>query len=136
MTRKSGNGGKKPLTIVEFRAENIKRLKAVTIRPDPEQPVVVLTGRNRQGKTSVLDTIWMALGGQAAIPPKPIRAGEDQGCGRLDLGEFVVERRITEKGAYLKVTNRDGFEPKKVQSFLCHLICYSVSVRACIHYGT
>lgn len=107
-----------PLKIIEFRAENIKRLKAVTIRPDPEQPVVVLTGKNRQGKTSILDTIWMALGGQSAIPPKPIRSGENQGYGRLDLGEFVIERRITEKGAYLKVTNKEGFEPKKVQSFL------------------
>ena len=108
----------KPLTIVQFQAENIKRLKAVTIRPDPEQPVVVLTGKNRQGKTSVLDTIWMALGGQAAIPSKPIRTGEESAFARLDLGEFVVERRITEKGAYLKVTNKEGFEPKKVQSFL------------------
>jgi len=107
-----------PLKIVEFRAENTKRLKAVTIRPDPDASVVVLTGKNRQGKTSVIDAIWVALGGKSAIPSKPIRTGEKEATVSLDLGEFVVERKITEKGAYLRVATKDGMEPKSVQGFL------------------
>lgn len=107
-----------PLKIIEFRAENTKRLKAVTIRPDPEQPAVVLTGKNRQGKTSVIDAIWFALGGKSAIPSQPIRTGEKEAVATLDLGEFIVERRITEKGAYLNVTTPDGFKAPGAQTFL------------------
>jgi prefoldin subunit 5 len=107
-----------PLKIIEFHAENTKRLKAVTIRPDAEQPVVVLTGKNRQGKTSVLDAIWFALGGKSSIPSQPIRAGEKEAVATIDLGEFIVERRITEKGTYLNVTTRDGFKATSAQTFL------------------
>jgi recombinational DNA repair ATPase RecF len=39
----------------------VKRLRAVTIRPDGS--LVQISGRNAQGKTSVLDAIEMALGG-------------------------------------------------------------------------
>lgn len=107
-----------PLKIIEFRAENTKRLKAVTIRPDPKEPVVVLTGKNRQGKTSIIDAIWFALGGKSSIPGKPIRTGEKEAVATLDLGEFVVERRITEKGAYLNVTTKEGFKAPSAQTFL------------------
>lgn len=107
-----------PLKIIEFRAENTKRLKAVTIRPDPEHPVVVLTGKNRQGKSSIIDAIWMALGGKSSIPGKPIRAGETEAVATLDLGEFIVERRITDKGAYLNVTTKEGFKAPSAQNFL------------------
>lgn len=107
-----------PLNIMEFRAQNVKKLKAVQIRPDQSSPVVLLTGKNRQGKTSVLDSIWMALGGASMIPSKPIRDGEESGECTLDLGEFLVTRRFTPKGEYLNVTTKDGFKAPKPQEFL------------------
>ncbi|NGZ99665.1 AAA family ATPase [Nocardioides sp. W3-2-3] len=57
----------------------MKRLKAVEITPDGTMQVI--SGRNAQGKTSVLDAIWLALGGGTAArtTPRPIRDGEDQG---------------------------------------------------------
>jgi recombinational DNA repair ATPase RecF len=60
-----------PLHIVELRSENFARLRAVAIRPDG--PVVQITGRNAQGKTSVLNSIWTCLKGRAVAPPQPIR---------------------------------------------------------------
>ena len=53
--------------ILKLTAENLLRLKAVEITPDGE--LVVVGGRNAQGKTSVLDAIEMALGGKRKIPP-------------------------------------------------------------------
>ena len=52
------------MKIVKLTAENVKRLRAVEITPDGN--TVVISGRNGQGKTSVLDSIWFALGGGPA----------------------------------------------------------------------
>ena len=108
-----------PLKIVSFQAENIKRLKAVTIVPDPGNPMVVITGKNGQGKTSIIDSIWMGLGGQSLIPSKPIRNGETEGSLTLDLGQFIVQRRFKESGnSYLEVKTKEGFSAKSPQTFL------------------
>ena len=107
-----------PLKIVSFVARNTKKLKAVRIDPDPLRPIVVLTGKNRQGKTSVLDSIWYALGGQKSIPGKPIRDGETEAMVCLDLGQFIVERRFTANGAYLEVKTKEGFKAPSPQTFL------------------
>lgn len=84
-----------PLRIIEFRAENFKRLKAVDIRPDAD--VIEVTGRNGQGKTSVLDAILAAIGGGRALPMKPIREGCERATIKLDLGEIRIERRFRQK---------------------------------------
>ena len=78
------------MKIVELQAENVKRLKAVEITPDGTMQVI--GGRNAQGKSSVLDAIWLALGGGKASKetPLPIRDGEDKASVRLDLGDLVV----------------------------------------------
>lgn len=112
--------GKKqnPLRIIEFHAEHVKRLNAVTIRPDPEQSVVLLTGKNRQGKSSTIDAIWWALGGKSAIPSKPIKKGASGAMIQLDLGEFTVTRRFTENGKYLEIRTKDGFKAPRPQEFL------------------
>lgn len=109
---------KPPLRIVEFHARSIQKLKAVTIRPDPSKPVVLLTGKNRQGKTSILDGIWMAIGGKSCIPSKPIRQGEKDAEASIDFGEFYVIRKITENGEYLDVRSKEGFKAPKPQDFL------------------
>jgi hypothetical protein len=111
--------------IVELRAENIKRLSAVTIRPEGQ--VVEITGRNEQGKSSVLDAIWMALGGAEVIPAEPIRKGQDEAMVRLDLGDFTVTRKFRRKedGEFttlLVVETPDGMRPKSPQTMLNELV--------------
>ncbi|GAG42212.1 unnamed protein product, partial [marine sediment metagenome] len=78
------------LTILGLRAENVKRLKVVEIRPDADGGLVVIAGPNAAGKTSVLDSIAMALGGKRLIGPKPIRAGQKTASVKVDLGELIV----------------------------------------------
>lgn len=78
------------MKIVQLEAENVKRLRAVTIRPDGN--LVEITGRNGQGKSSVLDAIWWALTGTTHIQAVPIRKGENKARIRLDLGDIKVVR--------------------------------------------
>jgi len=120
----SGNGSGKadrPIRIIEFLAQNSKILKAVQIFPE-NKDIVILTGKNRQGKSSVIDSIWMALGGKEHISDMPIRRGEDAAEIYLDLGAFTVTRKITEKGESLKVKNKDGFSTTSPQVFLNSLL--------------
>ena len=78
------------MKIIELQAENVKRLKAVEITPNGT--LQVIGGKNAQGKSSVLDAIWLALGGGKAAKdtPLPIRDGEATAKVRLDLGDLVV----------------------------------------------
>ena len=82
------------MKIVSLTAENIKRLVAVEIRP--EDNFVEITGRNGSGKTSVLDSIWWALGGTRGHQKKPIRDGETRARITLDLGDIIVKRTFRE----------------------------------------
>lgn len=96
------------LRIVKFRAENIKRIKAIDVTPDPNGNLVLFTGRNGQGKTSILDHIMYGLGGEGLIPDSPIRKGEEKATETIDLGEYKITRTFTHKGSYLKVVSSDG----------------------------
>lgn len=109
-----------PLKIVELTAENVKKLRAIRITPGGG--VVTVTGRNGQGKTSVLDAIWWALEGASHIQAVPIRRGEESARIRLDLGELVVERRFTDKGSALVVENAEGARYKSPQGMLDALL--------------
>lgn len=102
--------------IIRLEAENIKRLSAVTI--DPKGNVVVIGGKNGQGKSSVLDSIQYALGG-ATDDAMPVRKGEEKGKIVVDLGDIVVRRSFTAAGGTaLVIKNADGVEQKSPQSIL------------------
>ncbi len=103
------------MKIIKLTASNIKRLVAVEITPDGN--VVEITGKNMMGKSSVLDSIWYALGGKKAQPDVPIRRGQKTAEVYLDLGDIRVTRKWTDKGSYLSVTNAEGLKfgnPQKV----------------------
>lgn len=110
------------MKIVEFTAENVKRLRAVDITP--AEHVQVVAGRNAQGKTSVLDAIWLALGGGTASKgtARPIRDGEDTARVRLDLGDLVVTRTWTGDKTALKVESADGAKYSSPQGVLDALV--------------
>lgn len=110
------------MKIIELQAENVKRLKAVDITPDGT--LQIIGGRNAQGKSAVLDSIWLALGGGKASKdtPLPIRDGEEKASVTLDLGELVVTRSWTQKGTQLKVANADGATYSSPQKMLDELV--------------
>lgn len=108
------------LRIVKLTAENYKRLKAVEITPTGE--LVEITGRNKQGKTSVLDAIWAALENVKVGDAMPIRRGANKAVIRVDLGEIVVQRLFTEKGSKLTVEGADGAQFPSPQTMLDSLL--------------
>ncbi|MCL6479616.1 MAG: AAA family ATPase, partial [Peptococcaceae bacterium] len=111
------------MKIIKLQAENIKRLKAVEITPDGN--TVIISGKNGQGKSSILDSIWLALaGGEAAKNmPRPIRDGEKKANVHLDLGDLVVTRTWTDNDkSYLRVDNKDGATYKSPQKMLDALV--------------
>lgn len=87
--------------------ENVKRIKAVQLEPS-KNGLTVIGGKNRQGKTSVLDSIAWALGGDKFKPSAPMREGsvvEPHLKITLDNG-IVVER--SGKNSSLKVIDSTG----------------------------
>ena len=106
------------MKIIQFNAENVKKIKAVEIKPSSY--VVEISGKNENGKTSLLDAIYYALGGKEALKStaKPIRSGEKSAKIKLDLGDVVVERRFTEKDSYLSVTTKEGAKFPSPQALL------------------
>ena len=62
------------IKINEFEIENVKRVKAVAYEPT-ESGLTIIGGKNGQGKTSVLDSIAWALGGNKFAPSQPYRDG-------------------------------------------------------------
>lgn len=109
------------MKVVKLVAENVKKLKAVTIEAG-KNAVLKITGANEQGKTTVLDCIMWALAGTKQIQEQPIRKGEKKARIQLDLGDMIVTRRFTEKSSVLEVTNKDGAVFKSPQAILDNLI--------------
>ena len=109
--------------IIRLQSTNYKRLKAVEITPDKDGNLVIVAGKNGQGKSSVLDSITAALGGvNAKTTPKPIRDGEDRAEIILETEDLVVTRRFTPSGSTLKVTSPDGATYPKAQARLDDLL--------------
>lgn len=117
------DGKKKRLRIVSLEAENFKRLEAVEIVPSGD--MVVVTGANAAGKSSVVDSIFAALKARAILKeiPQPVREGQDKATITLDLGGYVVVRTITPDGkTSLKVTTGEGVPVKSPQAAIDGLL--------------
>lgn len=114
------------MRIVELRAENVKRIRAITIRPDGN--VVTISGENGAGKSSTLDAIMYAMGGKSSHPPEVIRRGEASAQVVLELDDLVVERRWVAGdehmagGTTLEVRSKDGAKYSSPQAMLDKLV--------------
>ena len=93
--------------INSLELENVKRIRAVALEPTPNG-LTVIGGRNNQGKTSVLDAICWALGGEKYRPSKAQREGALlPPTLKVTLSNgIVVERKG--KNSALKVTDPNG----------------------------
>jgi DNA repair ATPase RecN len=108
------------MKIIRLQSENVKRLRAVDITPT--SPVVVIGGQNGQGKSSVLDSIAMALGGSGEVPDMPVRQGEKGAKIILELDGLVIKRTFTAAGGTaLVVENKEGARYPKPQDMLDRL---------------
>ncbi len=95
------------IKINKLEIENVKRIKAVKIEPTANG-LTIVGGNNNQGKTSVLDSIAWALGGEKYRPSKAQREGSTipPTLHIVMSNGLVVERKG--KDSSLKVTDPSG----------------------------
>ena len=94
-----------PITALE--AENVKRIKAVALTPAPTG-LTLVGGNNNQGKTSVLDALAWALGGEKFRPSAAVRDGAMAPAHlKVTLSNGVVVERKG-KNSTLTVTDPTG----------------------------
>ena len=90
-----------------LEVENVKRIRAVALEPSPAG-LTVIGGNNNQGKTSILDTIAWALGGDRYKPSNPARDGSSIPPRiKITLSNGLIVERIGKNSA-LKVTDPNG----------------------------
>lgn len=96
-----------PVKIASLELENVKRIKAVSITPTTDG-LTVIGGRNAQGKTSVLDAIAWALGGNSFKPQNPTREGSATPAKlKIELSNGLIVTRQGSSGS-LKVVDPTG----------------------------
>lgn len=118
-----------PLTIVSLDITDFARIKAVHIKPN-SSGAVVISGRNAQGKSSVLDAIAQLINGSRHKVPLPVRVGADEAnivavLGRGGEPELIVKWRTTSSGKKtLVVEDADGIKKSSPASLLTSLFGY------------
>lgn len=115
-----------PLTVVRLDVDSFKRLRAAHVTPTPHG-LVLVRGRNDQGKSSLLEAMQAALLGKAAAPELPITEGAHGAVTVVDLGELVVTKRWTRDSggkakAALTVEAKDGSHLASPQAILDNLV--------------
>lgn len=95
------------IKINKLEIENVKRVKAVRVEPTLNG-LTIIGGKNNQGKTSVLDSIAWALGGDRFRPSQAQREGSviPPNLHLVLSNGLVVERKG--KNSDLRVTDPDG----------------------------
>lgn len=95
------------VTITSLEVENVKRIKAVALTPAPTG-LTLVGGNNNQGKTSVLDALAWALGGDRFRPDAAVRDGAMAPAHlKVTLSNGVIVERKGKNSA-LTVTDPTG----------------------------
>lgn len=110
------------MRVFKLVSQNFKGVRAVEITPD--ENFQVISGKNGQGKSSVLDSIWTALAGRDAMKDtdRPIRNGESKAYIQVDLGDIIVTRKFSGESTKLEVTAKDGTKFSSPQTMLDSLV--------------
>lgn len=108
--------------IHKLHISNFLRLEAFSVEPDGNH--VIISARNGEGKTSVVEAIFEALQGSSTKDrPEPVHRGAQKALIELDLGEYLVEKHIAKDGkARLIVKTKDGSKVSSPQKLLDGLL--------------
>lgn len=117
------------MQIVRLKAQGYKGVDLIEIAP--RKGTNLVGGRNRQGKSSLLDSICSCLGGRKLCPAEPIKQGQEKALIEVEMDgdpvnsiwPFVAKREFWRKedgtiDSSLTVTTKDGFEAPSPQKFL------------------
>lgn len=112
------------MRILRLFAENIKRIKVVDITP-PDN-MVIISGKNEQGKTTILDCIDLAFRNRVAskLNPVPLRRGTDKGLIDIETELYDIRRKFTPEGTVLQVKTKDGNTVASPQKLLDGFLNY------------
>ena len=111
--------------IVSLEVENIQRIRAVAIRFDGRS--MQIGGKNGQGKTSLLDSLEMAIGGARSISQKPVRDGAKMARIVVKTERLIARRVFDENGdSELVVTPIDSSRPFKSPQTMLTELCPSI----------
>ena len=115
------------MRIVTAHIQDYKRVRSVTITPDADSALVLIGGKNRAGKSSIIDALSAAIGGAKSIAGDPVRHGADAAEIRIELdgvdGKLTVRRVINpDKSTSLEIRDADGFAIRSPQATLDALL--------------
>ena len=95
------------IKINSLELDDVKRIRAVKLAP-AANGLTIVGGKNNQGKTSVLDAIAWALGGEKFRPSDAVRNGSAVPPHlKVKLSNGIVVERCA-KNSDLKVTDASG----------------------------
>lgn len=95
------------MKMLGFLLENFMRVRVVEIRPT--RRVTIVSGKNSQGKTSLMHGLMATLLGKRATGEKPVRNGAKNASGTLWVGDGEHELVIT------RTINKDRTQSLKVE---------------------
>lgn len=117
-----------PLVITKLEVQAVKRIKVARFRPGNRR-LIKIGGKNRQGKSSILDAIKMLLGGQREVPAEPILRGKRRADIVGHLGDnvvgdkYILHRHFTAAGgSKIEVKRVDNTPISSPQEFLNDLL--------------
>lgn len=94
-----------PQTVTNLVVEEFKRVTDVEIVPDTDTPTVIITGRNAQGKSSVLDALEAVFTGlDKRKTPRPIHEGKLAARIVAETQDLVITRTFHDKDGAVKTT--------------------------------
>ena len=112
------------MKITAVSVESFKRIEQVAITPDADRVLVLIGGRNAQGKTSLLDALTSVFGGKNALPADPVRHGAEAAEIRVELdgGALIVKRVVDAAGESALEVREDGVKVRSPQAVLDKLV--------------
>lgn len=106
------------MRLLKLQIENIGRVKAAAFDFDAQGNLVMLKGKNRAGKSTILDSVIYLLAGKTSIPENAVTDGKKKGTVAAMIDDYYIERVIKQdRTSQLKITNKGMLVPSP-QKFL------------------
>ena len=98
---------KKAVHIVGADVENLYRIRVAHLEMEPGGGLKIITGKNKEGKSSLLRTMAGAIGGKKLVAESPVHTESEDGTGHVRMrlsNDFRIERVSTPSNPRGKLT--------------------------------